>query len=1021
MKQKIHKASSSYSPTQTNQSQFAPRPFKLPTKQDTHSPVNQEKSSSRPDLPNARITRSYPVSPIQAKLTIGQPGDKYEQEADRVASQVVQQINTLSSAPLTQEQSIQRHEETDEEIQAKREITSLQRQEASLDLTSAINSARSGGQPLDAGLQSSMGQVMGANFSQVKIHIDSTADQLNRSIQAKAFTTGNDIFFKRGEYNPSSRKGKELVAHELTHVVQQNGGTVQRHQDEDEVQMKPDLQLKQESNSGCECPSCNSTNANLNIQRKQSQSRGVQNFCNQKLVDSVKIQRQVDSGGHCSGCSCSKCSSVTGHIQMKSIGNQVVSISSDLNNSSSSVIQRHTAYEHYILGKMEPSEIAGIPMVREIPQLEQQLATLQQQRQQANSQQMQPEAIAIQTKINQAEQKKADVRHTLEQEMARLWEFKNKPEATPNEDQGKEIGKVEQDEDGKWQIPIVKLPVKGDGNNSVAGDTTIIVSYSEINTFPDFFGNPETIANTPKSAVLNLLQGVRQQAYIELSNLYKEIFGEDKNKLADWSNRENLGITQGDFKGAIGPRGQAVNDFAYETRTEMQVQGATERSKKEEKSQEYFAALERNACHFAPYSWDQWQGYHDKARELAKLSYRNQEIAEDFKDKGWDDKAPILEQKSAELGNQAMLQNAFGEHYLQDSFAAGHLIDKTGVMQAFTKWINANGKQLGSWKESKEQWAMASMIANKQGTNNDLKSNPQALDDSMMRGQLESVGQATNQVGLAATEDIKFMMWWRNAANANKGNKHLTPETAAQKCSIPTVKNNQAKGQELMEKLVAQNFAKKKTSGIFKKTEFYSLNQAQVDVLKGKGAYNAALGMKLNEDGQHDFTKEAEEFNLAAYNSFMSNAYIQGATKYFHDKYCREGLEVITGTGEAIGRIYGDAKMVSAGGQKGVEYSAKTSQMSREAIFNIVNGTPEQAESTLNIRRRFPTQVVVPGGVGPRNLANWNYQFLYTDAAFTEAASTGAKAAYKYKSGGGISGGNAINVEGIVKHDGDVF
>jgi|GEM_PF-5573781 len=981
MQQKIHKASSSYSPTQTNQSQFAPRPFKL----------------------------------LQAKLTIGQPGDKYEQEADRVASQVVQQINTLSSAPLNQEQSIQRHEETDEEIQAKREITSLQRQEASPDLTSAINSARSGGQPLDAGLQSSMGQAMGANFSRVKIHIDATADQLNRSIQAKAFTTGNDIFFKRGEYNPSSRKGKELVAHELTHVVQQNGGTVQRHQDEDEVRMKPDLQLKQESNSGCECPSCNSTNANLNIQRKESQSRGVQNFFNQKLVDSVKIQRQVDSGGHCSGCSCSNCSSVTGHIQMKSTGNKVVSISSDLNNSSSPVIQRHAAYEHYMLGKMEPSKIAGIPMVREIPQLKQQLATLQKQ---GKSEKQKADIADINGKIKKAKGKLDTVQHTLEQEMARLWEFKNNPEATPNEDQGKEIGKVEQDEDGKWQIPIVKLPVKGDGNNSVAGDTTIIVSYSEINTFPDFFGNPETIANTPKSTVLNLLQGVRQQAYIELSNLYKEIFGEDKNKLADWSNREYLGITQGDFEGAVGPRGQAVNDFAYEKRTELQVQGATKRSKKEEKSQEYFAALERNACHFAPYSWDQWQGYHDKARELAKLSYRNQEIAEDFKHRGWDDKVPILEQQSAKLANEAMLQNAFGEHYLQDSFAAGHLIDKTGVMQAFTKWINTNGKQLGSSKEYKEQWAMASMIAN-----NDLKSNPQALDDSMMRGQLESVGQATNQVGLAATEDIKFMMWWRNAANANKGNKHLTPETAAQKCSILTVKNNQAQAEDLMDKLVAQNFAKKKTSGIFKKTEFYSLNQAQVDVLKGKGAYNAALGMKLNEDGQHDFTKEAEEFNLAAYNSFMSNAYIQGATKYFHDKYCKEGLEVITGTGEAIGRIYGDAKMVSAGGQKGLEYSAKTSQMSREAIFNIINGTPENAKPTLDIKNRFPTQVVVPG-VGPRNLANWNYQFLYTNAAFTEAATIGAKAVYKVKSGGGISGGNAINVEGIegiVKHDGDVF
>jgi hypothetical protein len=73
-----------------------------------------------------------------------------------------------------------------------------------------------------------MGQAMGADFSGVKVHTDSQSDQLNKSIQAKAFTTGQDVFFRQGAYEPSSQGGQELIAHELTHVVQQNGGAVQR-------------------------------------------------------------------------------------------------------------------------------------------------------------------------------------------------------------------------------------------------------------------------------------------------------------------------------------------------------------------------------------------------------------------------------------------------------------------------------------------------------------------------------------------------------------------------------------------------------------------------------------------------------------------------------------------------------------------------------------------------------------------------------------------------------------------------
>jgi hypothetical protein len=122
--------------------------------------------------------------------------------------------------------SIQRQEGEEEEIQAKSTQPDQQVMaggDASTELETSIQTAKGGGQPLDGGLQRSMGQAMGADFSGVKVHTDSQSDQLNQSIQAKAFTTGQDVFFRQGAYEPSSQGGQELIAHELTHVVQQNG------------------------------------------------------------------------------------------------------------------------------------------------------------------------------------------------------------------------------------------------------------------------------------------------------------------------------------------------------------------------------------------------------------------------------------------------------------------------------------------------------------------------------------------------------------------------------------------------------------------------------------------------------------------------------------------------------------------------------------------------------------------------------------------------------------------------------
>lgn len=91
------------------------------------------------------------------------------------------------------------------------------------DVETAIQTARDRGRPIDEGVRGRMETAFGANFAHVRIHTGADADALNQTLHARAFTTGRDIFFRQGEYSPESAGGRELLAHELTHVVQQGG------------------------------------------------------------------------------------------------------------------------------------------------------------------------------------------------------------------------------------------------------------------------------------------------------------------------------------------------------------------------------------------------------------------------------------------------------------------------------------------------------------------------------------------------------------------------------------------------------------------------------------------------------------------------------------------------------------------------------------------------------------------------------------------------------------------------------
>jgi hypothetical protein len=149
---------------------------------------------------------------LQAKLQISEAGDIYEREADRVADQV------MSIAPLSAVSG------SPPRIQRLAGQSTGQAEEAAP--ASVGQALASPGKPLEPALRQDMEQRFDHNFSQVRVHTGSVAEQSARDVNAHAYTVGHDIVFGMGRFAPGSHEGRRLLAHELTHVVHQAGRDV---------------------------------------------------------------------------------------------------------------------------------------------------------------------------------------------------------------------------------------------------------------------------------------------------------------------------------------------------------------------------------------------------------------------------------------------------------------------------------------------------------------------------------------------------------------------------------------------------------------------------------------------------------------------------------------------------------------------------------------------------------------------------------------------------------------------------
>ncbi|BBJ23432.1 eCIS core domain-containing protein [Candidatus Nitrotoga sp. AM1P] len=160
-------------------------------------------------VPKSLLTSQSEGKPrLQAKLSIGASNDPLEQEADRVADQVL--AAPAHSAVSSSALHIQR-------------FTGQGTADAGTVPASVDRVLSGSGSPLDPATQQDMGQRFGHDFSQVRVHTDFAAKQSAQDINAHAYTVGHNIVFGAGGFVPQSHEGRKLIAHELTHVVQQTG------------------------------------------------------------------------------------------------------------------------------------------------------------------------------------------------------------------------------------------------------------------------------------------------------------------------------------------------------------------------------------------------------------------------------------------------------------------------------------------------------------------------------------------------------------------------------------------------------------------------------------------------------------------------------------------------------------------------------------------------------------------------------------------------------------------------------
>jgi hypothetical protein len=414
------------------------------------------------------------------------------------------------------------------------------------ELAAAIDAERGGGAPLPDPVRTDMEQQLGADLGVVRVHTGPAADTLNQALTADAFTVGTDVFFSNGRFDPTGSAGRELLAHELTHVVQQSAGP---------------------------------GTADSRVSHPDDAAE----------VQAEAVARQVGQGA---------AATPAGPLRPVAAG---------------AAVHRHNSYEHQLLGDTRPADVAH--------------------------------AKVLDPDVNDA------WRHLVEDEYARVTFFTAGAERDPRNDFPQT----------RW----IQL-----------GASRLWASSGELSAFGDYLPNPDAIDSLPATTLIPILQRMRQEIaraiHDKLTGGTEGMTSEDAAAAVRERNRQTR------FAGAVG------NDNAHllpESAQSIQDLDSASSSLGPNRQK---GLLARNACHFAPFSWERWALYHNEARALAAEAHRTGHTESPLSMRRNPDGMSDAERK-------AWVNNGYSNHFLQDSFAAGHLINKTLVMQ----WFVAYNSKLG--------------------------------------------------------------------------------------------------------------------------------------------------------------------------------------------------------------------------------------------------------------------------------------------------------------------------------------
>lgn len=179
-------------------------------------------------LGNRALGELLQAGVLRAKLAVGGAGDALEREADRVADELDHHPAAPPARGLSPRISLQ---PSPTAVYPAHPSITAEPADGAAQAESTLKSAAAGGQPLDPAVRAQMEVHLGADLSRVRIHTGALSSALNRELNSLAFTYEEHVHFAGGQYDPSSRSGRRLLAHELTHVVQQSarpGRMIQR-------------------------------------------------------------------------------------------------------------------------------------------------------------------------------------------------------------------------------------------------------------------------------------------------------------------------------------------------------------------------------------------------------------------------------------------------------------------------------------------------------------------------------------------------------------------------------------------------------------------------------------------------------------------------------------------------------------------------------------------------------------------------------------------------------------------------